>query len=149
MKLNKREFITLGAGSLAMLTTSAGITTDSLAASGEVDAAIRAFTGGKVPEAGKISLTTPEIVDNGNAVPISFHVASPMTAENYVASVIILADGNPRPGVATFNFTPMSGRAAAATRIRMTKTQNIIAIAKTSTGAVFIDTRQVQVPHGG
>ena len=67
------------------------------------------FAGGKEPAAGKVTLSAPEIAENGNTVPISVTVDSPMTADDYVESVIIVAAGNPNPGVATFNFSPMSG----------------------------------------
>ncbi|GIS12647.1 MAG: hypothetical protein CM15mP115_17980 [Alphaproteobacteria bacterium] len=50
-------------------------------------------------------LDLPEIAENGNAVKVAFDIDSPMTAENHVKAVHILADGNPEPDVATFNFT--------------------------------------------
>src|SRR3546814_17396013 len=74
------------------------------------------FTGGKTPQTGKITLNAPEIAENGNTVPISVSVDSEMTEASYVASVTLLADGNPNPAVATFHFTPMSGAASATTR---------------------------------
>ena len=59
------------------------------------------------------------------------------------------AAGNPRPGVATFNFSPMSGEASATTRIRLAKTQDVIAVAKMNDGSVFMDKKQVKVTIGG
>jgi len=111
--------------------------------------AVDAFTGGKKPETGKITLTAPEIAENGNSVPVTVEVDSPMTEGDYVASVTILADGNPNPEVATFHFTPMSGAAAATTRIRLAKTQNVMAIAKMSDGSVYSDQKEVKVTIGG
>ena len=72
-----------------------------------------------------------------------------MTDDDYVESVVILAEGNPLPSVATFNFSPASGEAVASTRMRLAKTQNVVAIAKMSNGAVFSDTREVKVTIGG
>ncbi|MCB1460677.1 MAG: thiosulfate oxidation carrier protein SoxY, partial [Nitratireductor sp.] len=74
---------------------------------------------------------------------------SPMTAESYVESVVLYADGNPSPAVATFHFTPMSGEASATTRMRLAKTQNVVAVAKMNDGSVFMDTKQVKVTIGG
>ena len=54
-------------------------------------------------------LDLPEIAENGNAVKVAFDIDSPMTADNYVKAVHILADGNPEPDVATFNFSPAMG----------------------------------------
>ncbi len=146
MKLNKRELMTLGLGTVAALTLPA------LPAFAEGEKAaerIKAFTGGKEPTAGKVSLTTPEIAENGNTVPVSVTVESPMSEESYVQSVLILADGNPEPGVATFNFSPMSGEAAATTRIRLAKTQNVVAVARMNDGSFFMDKKLVKVTIGG
>ncbi len=148
MKLNKREFMALSAGSAAALTMS-GSLAGALAEAGEVDKLIKAFTGGKQPNGGRITINTPEIAENGNTVPVSFDVESPMSADDYVASVLLLADGNPRAGVATLHFSPMSGEASATTRIRLAKTQNIVAVAKMSNGSVYMEKKQVKVTIGG
>ena len=68
---------------------------------------------------------------------------------NYVSDVLVLSEGNPRPGVATFQFTPMSGKAEASTRIRLAATQNIVVVAKTSGGQFFTDQKLVKVTIGG
>lgn len=72
-----------------------------------------------------------------------------MTDDSYVESVTIFAEGNPNPEVATFHFTPMSGAAAATTRIRLAKTQNVIAVAKMSDGSTYSDRKEVKVTIGG
>lgn len=111
--------------------------------------AIADFAGDATPVAGTITLAAPEIAENGNTVPISVSVESPMTEESYVESVVILAEGNPNPAVATFHFSPASGKAKASTRMRLAKTQNVIAVAKMNDGSVFTDTRNVKVTIGG
>lgn len=139
--------LTAGATTLAVL---GGVPRRPWASNTEAtDAAIKEFAGGKAPQAGRIVLDAPEIAENGNTVPISVSVESPMTADDYVQSVMLLADGNPNPAVATLHFTPMSGTAAATTRIRLAKTQSVVAIAKMSNGAVFMDTKLVKVTIGG
>lgn len=110
---------------------------------------ITEYAGDSTPVAGTIKLTAPEIAENGNTVPIAVSVESPMTEDDYVESVMIVAEGNPRPEVITFNFTPASGIARASTRMRLAKTQNVVAVAKMSNGAVFTDTRNVKVTIGG
>ncbi len=111
--------------------------------------ALAAFAGDATPTAGTITLTAPEIAENGNTVPISISVDSPMTEDSYVESVTILAEDNPNPEVVTFHFTPASGVARASTRMRLAKTQNVIAVAKMNDGSVFTDTRNVKVTIGG
>ncbi|MCB1471510.1 MAG: thiosulfate oxidation carrier protein SoxY [Rhodobiaceae bacterium] len=119
------------------------------ALSAEIDDIIKEFTGGKEPEMGRVAIDAPEIAENGNTVPVGINVDSPMTADDHVASVLILAAGNPRPGVATFHFSPLSGAATAQTRMRLAKTQDIVAIAKMSNGSLFMDKRTVKVTIGG
>lgn len=111
--------------------------------------AVNKVLGGKTPKSGKIKLKLPQIAENGNTVPISFAVDSPMTRKDYVKAVHLFADGNPNPRVATFHFTPSSGKAEAATRIRLLKTQNIIAVAEMSDGSVYMAKNQVKVTIGG
>src|SRR5215470_15231032 len=82
-----------------------------------------AVTCGQEPVAGKVKLDLPEIAENGNTVPLSVVVESPMTEQSYVQQVLVVADGNPNAGVATFNFTALSGAAEATTRIRLATTQ--------------------------
>ena len=70
-------------------------------------------------------LDVPEIAENGNQVKVSFDIESPMTEEDFVKTVYILADGNPAPNVAKFSFTTDMGACSATTRMRLSKTQNI------------------------
>lgn len=149
MKLSRRGALALGASAVTALALSGAISTEVVAKANLVDEAVQKFTGGAEVQSGKISLETPEIAENGNTVPIAFSVESPMTADNHVKSVLILADGNPSPGVATFNFTAMSGTAAASTRVRLAKTQNIVAIAKMSDGSLYMDKKEIKVTIGG
>jgi sulfur-oxidizing protein SoxY len=76
-------------------------------------------------------------------------VDAPMAADDYVSEILVVADGNPNPGVATFQFAPLSGKAEASTRVRLATTQNIIAVAKTSKGELFINQKLVKVTIGG
>ena len=147
MKLNRRELMALGLGASAFALV-AGNVTQAVAAP-TVEEAINAFTGGATPGEGRVTLGTPEIAENGNTVPIEVSVESPMTEADHVAEVLILAAGNPNPGVATFRFSAMSGEAVASTRIRLAKTQDVIAIAKMSDGSFFMDKKTVKVTIGG
>lgn len=113
-------------------------------------ARIKDLVGGKQAEGSSlIDLDLPEIAENGNTVPVSVSVDSPMTADDYVKAVHVVAEKNPRPGVATFRFTPMSGRASASTRMRLAETQNVVAVAELSDGSVIRTTKEVKVTIGG
>jgi sulfur-oxidizing protein SoxY len=148
MRFNRRQAMAIGFGGLAGASL-LGVSGPALADKKDTDEAIAKFTGGKTPVMGKVKLELPEIAENGNTVPIAITVESPMTAASHVTDVLVLADGNPRPGVASFRFSPASGVAEASTRIRLASTQNIVAIAKMNDGSVFMDSKQVKVTIGG
>jgi sulfur-oxidizing protein SoxY len=139
----------LGLGASAVLVLTVGDVAEVLATPAETDAEIAKFTGGKALDKGKIVIDLPEIAENGNTVPLSVAIDHPMTAQNYISDILVVADGNPRPGVAAFHLTPAAGKATTATRIRLSSTQNIIVIAKTNNGQFFTDRKQVKVTIGG
>jgi sulfur-oxidizing protein SoxY len=143
-----RREVLMAAGSLALAGVFGKIR-PLYADAASTEEAIKKVTEGKTPQSGRITLTVPQIAENGNTVPISVAVDSPMTKDDYVKAVHLFADGNPRPNVVTFYFTPHSGKAAAATRIRLAKTQDVIAIAQMSNGSVYMAKSQVKVTIGG
>ena len=145
--LSRRAALALSAGGAAL--TIVGWNGAAFAAAKEAADEIAKFTGGKTAEKGKIAIELPEIAENGNTVPLSVTVDSAMTVDDHVSEVLVVGDGNPRPGIVTFHFTPASGKAAAQTRIRLAATQNIIVVGKTSTGQFFTDQKQVKVTIGG
>ena len=145
--ISRRATLALGAGSAAVALV--GWNAAAFASAKDVADEIAKFTGGKTAEKGKITIELPEIAENGNTVPLQVTVDAPMEAGNYVSEVLVLSEGNPRPGVATFQFTPMSGKAEASTRIRLAATQNIVVVAKTSGGQFFTDQKLVKVTIGG
>ncbi len=114
-----------------------------------VNASIEKIAGKKKVMTGKITLDLPQIAENGNTVPVGFSVESPMTKSNYVKSVYLFSDKNPGHKVAKFHFTPASGKASASTRMRMIKTQNVIAVAEMSDGSIYTGKKEVKVTIGG
>jgi len=145
--LSRRTALAFGASSAAL--TFIGLSKHASAAAKEAADLVAKFTGGKTAEQGKVSIELPEIAENGNTVPLSVSVEAPMGADNYVSEILVVADGNPNPGVAAFQFSPLSGKAEASTRIRLATTQNIIAVAKTSKGEFFTSQKLVKVTIGG
>lgn len=145
--LSRRGALALGASGAAL--TLMGWSVTASAAAKEAAELIGKFTGGKAAEKGKISIELPEIAENGNTVPLSVSVDAPMTTDSYVSEILVVADGNPNPGVATFHLSPLAGKAEASTRIRLATTQNIIVVAKTSKGEFFTNQKLVKVTIGG
>ena len=146
-QLTRRQAVVLGASGVVVAL--AGWTGEVFADTKAAAEEIAKFTGGKTAEKGKIAIELPEIAENGNTVPLSISVDAPMTADDHVTDVLVVAEGNPNPGVATFHFTPMSGKAEASTRIRLATTQNIVVTAKTSKGAFYTASKLFKVTIGG
>jgi len=146
-QISRRTALALGAAGATLSVLGWG--RDAAATPEAAKADITKFTGGKAATEGKISIELPEIAENGNTVPLSISVDAPMTADDHVTDVLVVAEGNPNPGVATFHFTPLSGKAEASTRIRLATTQNIVVTAKTSKGAFYTASKLVKVTIGG
>ena len=146
-QLTRRAALAIGVSGAALAIL--GFSRSALAAAKEAAEQIAKFTAGKTVEQGKVTIELPEIAENGNTVPLSIAVDSPMTADNYVSEIMVVSEGNPNPGVATFQLTPMSGKAQVATRIRLAATQNIVVVAKTSNGQFFSGQKLVKVTIGG
>ena len=136
-------------GYLSVAGASIALSNVSSAGPAEVDARINDITSGSAGDDTLIMLDLPEIAENGNAVKVAFDIDSPMTANNYVKAVHILADGNPEPDVATFNFSPAMGACYASTRMRLSKTQNVHVIAAFSDGSFGSTSAKVKVTIGG
>ncbi len=135
MKLTRRNTLMLGLGAAAVAVLP-------VRATAAADEAIAAFTGGAEVGSEGITLIAPEIAENGNTVPIE--VSAP-GAE----AIIVLAAGNPTPGVATFNFGPLAAAQAGSTRIRLAGTQDVIAIARMPDGSFVQASQEVKVTIGG
>lgn len=135
MSFTRRDTLALGLGAAAL-------TLLPFRVSAAADDAIAAFTGGADVAEGGVDLTAPEIAENGNTVPIS------VSADGATA-IMVLATGNPTPGVATFNFGDLAGSTAASTRIRLAGTQDVVAIAKMADGSFARASKTVKVTIGG
>ncbi len=135
MKLTRRDALALGLGA-----TAASFLPIRAMAAGDEE--IAEFTGGADLGSDGLTLTAPEIAENGNTVPIS------VSAPGAVA-IMVLAPGNPTPPVATFNFGPLAGSQSASTRIRLAGTQDITAIAKMADGSFVQASQTVKVTIGG
>ncbi len=144
--LNRREIV-LGSLGLGLV---AGLPLPALAGDGNGSSKlIEDFTSGQTPAEGKLSLTMPEIAENGNTVPLTVKVDSPMTTADHVKEVLVVATGNPAPEVARFHFSPASGVAQADTRMRLARTQDVIALARMSDGSLQQARTTVKVTIGG
>jgi len=111
----------------------------------EMAEAVRGFAGEAPIQQGRVVIDIPPLVENGNAVPISVTVESPMTPQSFVRRIAVFNEKNPQPNVAIFHLTPRAGRAAVITRIRLADTQKVTAIAELSDGTFWSDNAEVIV----
>ena len=135
MELTRRSVLQLGAGILVV----ASVPLKAFAAGEDL---IESFTGGADIAEGGVTLTAPEIAENGNTVPIE--VDAPGASE-----ILVMAMGNPTPNVATFRFGALSASHSASTRIRLAGTQEVVAIAKMQDGSFARASATVKVTIGG
>ena len=145
---NRREFA-IGAAAAATL---AALPLETVLAQDQTqpwEQAVRKILGDAKPIDGKITVEMPEIAENGNTVPFTIAIDSPMTETDFVKAIHIVATANPQPGVATFRLTPLSGKAAVASRMRLQRTQDVITIAELSDGRFLMAKRTVKVTIGG
>ena len=135
MEFSRRETIALGLGAAALTFMPFRVE----AAAEEV---IAAFTGGADIGEGGVTVTAPEIAENGNTVPIGVDAPG-------AAAILVVATGNPTPNVATFNFGELAGAQSASTRIRLAGTQDVLAIARMADGSFVQASAAVKVTIGG
>ena len=147
-EVDRRDFL-LGASAAAAFLAFLGSGTNSAKAALTWQEAMQREIGDAKPAEGKVSVTLPEIAENGTTVPFTIVVDSPMTDQDHVKAVHVFATGNPRPDVATFLFSPASGKAAVSSRMRLSKTQDVVAVAQMSDGKFYMARRTVKVTIGG
>ena len=115
------------------------------ATSAAMEEAIRALARTAAINRGKVKLELPPIVENGNTVPLTVSVESPMTEADHVASIHIFNQKNPQPYVAAFHLGPRAGEAAVSTRIRLADSQRVVAIAQLGDDSFWSDSADVIV----
>jgi sulfur-oxidizing protein SoxY len=143
---SRRQVLLAGAVGAAAVVVGPGL---ALATPDQAAAEMKKLYGDKPIADGKIKLDIPSIAENGLVVPLSFEVESPMSEKDYVKSVVIFSEENPTPLVASYHYTPAIPKAAAQLRIRLAKTQNIIAVAEMSDGKLYTAKKECKVTVGG
>jgi sulfur-oxidizing protein SoxY len=146
MNATRRDFLAstarLAAG-VALVSVLA--TKSSRATPATMEAAIRKVVGAAPVRKGKVMIDVPPLVENGNTVPVTITVDSPMTATEYVKSIHLFNEKNPQPNVIGVHLGPRAGKAALSTRIKLADAQKIVAVAQLSDGSFWSDEADVIV----
>ncbi|WP_028135085.1 SoxY-related AACIE arm protein [Bradyrhizobium japonicum] len=132
MPTTRRQFLSLAGGVTAAGTIPVVTLRPLQATPAMLDHAIRNIVGEAPIRTGRMKLDIPPLVENGNVVPMTVSVASPMTADDHVKSIHVFNEKNPQPNIGNFYLGPSSGRAQVSTRIRLADTQKVVAIARLS-----------------
>jgi sulfur-oxidizing protein SoxY len=125
-----RRAVLTGAASAALIAVSPA----ARATMSEMDEAIAAFTRGAPIKQGGVKVDIPILLESGNSVPAVVSVESPMTPADHVVKLALFNEKNPLPQIAIFTFGPKSGRAWVSTRIRLSDSQKVVAVAQMSDG---------------
>jgi sulfur-oxidizing protein SoxY len=146
-QLSRREALAgIGAGLLLVSVTPIR---PAFAALADAEIAIREAVGDpSLAQEGRVFIDMPPLAESGNSVPITIRVDSPMTPEDHVRTIWAFTPENPRPRVAVVHLGPRAGRAEFSTKIRMAKSQDVIAFARMSDGSLWTKTVNVTVTVG-
>jgi sulfur-oxidizing protein SoxY len=134
---------TLAAGACVLVARPAMATPESLAA------ALRETFGERPITAGKVTLELPKLAENGNVVPVTVAVDSPMTEQDYVRSIHLFAEKNPLPRILEVQLGPYNGQARVSSRIRVATSQQVRAVAALSDGTLWSAAVDIEVTVSG
>jgi len=110
-----------------------------------MNAAIKKVIGEAPLRKGKVTIDVPPLVENGNTVPVTISVESPMTAAEHVKAIHMFNEKNPQPNVIGVKLSPRAGKAQLSTRIKLADAQKIVAVAQLSDGTFWSDDADVIV----
>ncbi|MBR0694388.1 SoxY-related AACIE arm protein [Bradyrhizobium lablabi] len=141
----RRTFLGLAGGAVALGGVPIVTVRPADATPAMLSSAIRNIVGEANVRTGKVKLDIPPLVENGNTVPMTVSIASPMTADHYVKSIHVFNEKNPQPNIGNFYLGPHAGRAQVSTRIRLADSQKVVAIARLSDDTFWSATADVVV----
>jgi sulfur-oxidizing protein SoxY len=152
MNRNRREFIRVG-GVLGLMVAAGLITAEQAQAQQQawnkaafdaksLDDTVKALGGASSAQSGDITITAPDIAENGAVVPVGVASKIPNTQ-----AVYILVEKNPSTLAAGFGI-PAGTDANVATRIKMGQTSNVHAVVKAD-NKFYVATKEVKVTLGG
>jgi sulfur-oxidizing protein SoxY len=141
----RRQFIGLAGGAAVIGAVPVVTLRRAEATPATLAAAIQSVVGMAELQTGKVKLDVPPLVENGNTVPMTVSVSSPMTPNDYVRSIHIFNEKNPQPNIGNFYLGARAGRAQVSTRIRLADSQKIVAIAHLSDGTFWSASADVVV----
>ena len=143
---SRRYFLIRSAGFAAAVGISSALPPrEGRATAQAMDEAIRKIVGEAELQHGKVTVEVPPLVENGNAVPLTVSVDSPMTEADHVKAIHVVNEKNPQPHVISTTLGPRAGRATLSTRIKLAASQRVVALAEMSDGSFCSESADVIV----
>ena len=146
--LNRRDILRLCAAMAALGLPLGGLIESAWASPRDAKNRLTKIPGGIKPKKGRIAIILPKVTDQGDFVPLRVAVESPMTEADHVKAIHIVAERNPTPEVASFYLSRAIGKAEVTTRIRLVKTQVVVAVAEMSDGTLFLGKARCKISTG-
>lgn len=144
MIVDRRALI---AGGLSMVAFGAAPSARAASPAERLESEIALFAGGMPVETEAFGLAIDPYVESGYTVPLRVDAARHLVGDR-LAVLRVLAPRNPLLRVASFSFGP-SATGTVATRIRLARSQDVIALARTVGGRVLRQDTHVEVVVGG
>jgi len=141
----RRDFLVLACGAFATAADAQLPPNIGALRKAALQEAVRKITGGATVLPGRVKLEVPPLIDNGNSVPLSVLVESPMTPADHVKAIHVFTEKNPQPYVVSAHLGPRAGRASITTRARIADTGTVLAVAQMSDGSFWSDRVEVVV----
>ena len=146
--LRRRDILLLCGAATAVGLPCGALLRDAQASPKDAKKLLADLTGGVEQQRGGVTITLPAATDQARHVPMRVSVESPMTAEDHVKAIHVVAERNPTPAVASFHLSPANGKAEISTRIRLLQTQVVVAAAEMSDGTVRIGKARCKITGG-
>lgn len=142
--ISRRRLLQASGAALVLLNVRPAIATPE-----NLAAALKQTFGDQRIQAGRIKIDIPQIAENGNVVPVTIDVESPMAADDYVKRIHLFSEHNPLPDIVEFELGPHNGKARVSTRIRLAKSQNVLAVAVLSDDTLWSAQALIEVTVSG
>ncbi len=147
--IDRRQFVIKGAAAATIANLLPSLTHSARAAAQKFESIYLGLVGNAQPIEDRVTLTLPKLAESGYNIRYTISVDSPMTEDDYVKAIHILAPENPEPRIASFQLTPYIGKAEIAGRLRLAKTQNVTALAQLNNDTFYVARQKIDVAVGG
>lgn len=132
-RFNRRAFLAAWGGAVLVTST----VTPAFASPNVMRQAQIDLFGDREIKPGRVNLKLPSIAENGFSVALDVEVESPMTDADHVKQIAIFSPRNPIALLAHYQLGPRAGKAAVSTRIRLSGSQTVQAVAEMNDGTLW------------